>query len=379
MARDYYEVLGVSRDATDDQIKSAFRQLSKKWHPDLQQGKSDVEKKEAEDKFKELNEAYSTLSDKDKREQYDQFGPNGPSFNESPFDDDMFSGMFRHFGFGGNARQAKRKKPTLDEPENGSDILAKANITFKQSLFGFDKEFDLDLDEQCPHCAGTGAEGGKSANIEECQRCHGTGTVTQTFRNGFMMQMNTTACPDCGGIGYKFYSCTKCHGQKRIHKKKHVKVRIPAGIANGARLRVKGYGQCGTCGGADGNLFIEVHIQPSEIFTRLDNDDLLVKVKISSVLAALGGEIEFPALKKMKKLKIPAGTKNGTRFKAKGEGIKDTNGRQHDILVDVLVETPTNLTKEQKELLEKLQKTLTDSNLPEGKVLKDASDKFYKE
>lgn len=379
MARDYYEVLGVSRDATDDQIKSAFRQLSKKWHPDLQQGKSDVEKKEAEDKFKELNEAYSTLSDKDKKAKYDQFGPDGQSFSESPFDDDMFSGMFRHFGFGGNARPAKRRKPTLDEPENGADILTRTDITFKQSLFGFDKEFDLDLDEQCPHCNGTGAEGGKTANVEECQHCHGTGTVTQTIRNGFMMQMNTMACPHCGGVGYKVNPCTKCHGQKRIHKQKHIKVRIPAGIANGSRLRVKGHGQCGTCGGVDGSLFIEVHIKPSSVFTRLDNDDLLVEVKVSSVLAALGGEIEFPALKKMKKLKIPAGTKNGTRFKAKGEGIKDIDGRQHDILVDVLVETPTNLTKEQKELLEKLQKTFTDGNLPEGKALKDSADKFYKE
>ena len=144
-------------------------------------------------------------------------------------------------------------------------------------------------------------------------------------------------------------------------------------------MRVKGYGQCGTCGGADGNLFIEIHIKPSDVFTRLDNDDLLVEVKVSSVLAALGGEIEFPALKKMKKMKIPAGTKNGTRFKAKGEGIKDTNGIQHDILVDVLVETPTNLTKEQKELLEKLQKTFSSSNFPEGKALKDSADKFYKE
>lgn len=385
MAKDYYQILGVDKNATDAQLKSAFRQLSKKWHPDLQQGKSDAEKKEAEDKFKELNEAYTILSDKDKRAQYDQFGSaDGQQFGGSPFDDDMFEGMggmFRHFGFGfnGNPRNQKRPKPNVNVPDNGDDIIARVNISFKQSLFGMEKEFDLDLDEPCPDCHGTGVEGGADAKMEECQHCHGSGTITHTIRNGFMMQMNTVPCPHCHGSGYSFTLCKKCNGSKRIPKKKHAKVKIPAGIHDGARLRLKGHGRCGTCGGADGDMYIEVHVSRSDVFMRLDDGDLLTSVTIDPMLAALGGEIEFPALNKLKKLKIPAGTKSGTRFKAKNEGIKDLNGKQHDILVDVFVETPTNLSKEQKELLEKLQKSLKDSNMPETKQWKATAESFYKE
>ena len=384
MAKDYYQILGVSKDATDAQLKTAFRQLSKKWHPDLQQGKSDAEKKEAEDKFKELNEAYTVLSDKDKRAQYDQFGSvDGQQFSGgSPFDDDMFEGMggmFRHFGFGGMPRNAKRPKPNVNVPDDGEDILAKTDITFKQSVFGFEKDLNLQLDEPCTECHGTGIEGGADAKLEECQHCHGSGTITHTVRNGFMMQMSTVPCPHCHGSGYSFTLCKKCNGAKRTSKTKHAKVKIPAGIYDGARLRLKGHGHCGTCGGADGDLYIEIHVKPSEVFERLDNGDLLTSVKISPFVAALGGEIEFPTLKKMKKLKIPAGTKNGTRFKAKSEGIKDVNGKQHDILVDVLVETPTNLTKEQKDLLEKLQETMKVDNSPEATAWKAAAERFFKE
>ena len=250
-------------------------------------------------------------------------------------------------------------------PEDGDNIIASMTITFKDAAFGLTKDFDTSLDEPCTKCQGTGVEGGKAAQFEECPYCHGEGTITKTFRTGFMTQMSTMPCPHCHGCGYSVKFCDECHGTKRKAKTKHITIKIPAGIQDGAKLRIKDHGHCGTCGGRAGDLIVVVQVSPSKLFTRLDNDDLLVKMKISPIAAALGGEIEFPTLKKIKKLKIPAGTKNGARFKAKNEGLKDINGVQHDIIVEVLTETPASLTAEQKDLFKKLQKSFTDSNLPE--------------
>ena len=382
MSKDYYDILGVGKDATDDQLKSAYRKLSKKWHPDMQQGKSDAEKKEAEEKFKELNEAYDCLSDIDKRANYDRFGS---ADSQQGFEGmDPFSGMgsmFRHFGFdfGGMGPQtAERQKPSFGHPENGSDVLVRAEISFKDSCFGVEREFEFNIDKECSHCNGTGVEGGANASVEKCQSCHGTGVIMKTFRSGIMVQMQTTTCPHCHGTGYKFDLCKVCHGTKRVSDKKNVKVKVPAGIASGMKLRVKGCGQCGICGGSNGDMYIEISVKPSQVFVR-EGNDLHVTVHVPAAIAELGGEVKFPALKKMKKLKIPAGTKSGTMFRAKGEGIKSLDGRMHDIVAIIQIDPLINLNDEQKELLKKLQKTISSTNLPEAQKLCDAAEAFYQE
>lgn len=382
MSKDYYETLGVSKDATDDQLKSAYRKLSKKWHPDMQQGKSDAEKKEAEEKFKELNEAYDCLSDKGKRANYDRFGSaDGQHGFEGmgPFGE--MDSVFRHFGFdfGGMRSQAtERQKPTFGHPENGSDVLVRAEISFKDSCFGVEREFEFIVDKECSHCKGTGVEGGANASVERCPSCHGTGIIMKTFRNGIMMQMQTASCPHCNGTGYKFELCKVCHGTKRVSDKKNVKVKVPAGIASGMKLRVKGCGQCGVCGGSNGDMYIVISVNPSQVFVR-EGDDLHVTIHVPAAVAELGGEVKFPSLKKMKKLKIPAGTKSGTMFRAKGEGIKALDGKMHDIVAIVQIDPLINLNDEQKELLKKLQKTISSTNIPEVQKLCDSAEAFYRE
>lgn len=202
---------------------------------------------------------------------------------------------------------------------------AYAKVSFKEAMFGAEKEFDMKLDEPCSHCNGTGVEGGKNAEMKECESCHGTGTVTHVIRTGFMVQQTTTACPKCNGTGYCFDLCHECHGTKRTPKQKHIKVKIPIGIDDNGRLRIKDHGHCGVCGGSNGNLYITVHVEKSDVFTR-DGNDLYVDLSIPASIAELGGEVEIPTLTEIKKIKIPAGTKTGAMFRIKNGGFKDSAG-----------------------------------------------------
>ena len=384
--RDYYEVLGVSKNATDQDIKSAFRKLSRKWHPDMQAGKSDSDKKVAEEKFKEIAEAYEVLSDKDKRANYDQFGFDGPhmqngfnGFNMGDFmrrHAGMFGGMFDDdfgpFGFGGGMHSQK-KTPTVGEPENGRNVQVSVQISFKEIVSGCTKEFDVGLYDPCPECNGTGVE--KGSKVEECSYCHGSGMVTERHQNGFMISMTTMPCPHCHGQGYTMTVCKKCNGKKRVSVKKHVKLKIPQGADDGLKLRLKGIGECGVCGGENGNLYVNVHIEKSLLFER-HGLNVSVKVPISPLNAAIGGSVDVPSPYGYCKVKVPSGTKNGDTTTVRGSGLKSSTS-VGDLHVQFELDTLTSLSTEQKKLLEQLQKTITEDNLQQVKRFKQEADDFY--
>lgn len=378
--RDYYEVLGVKKDASDADIKSAFRKLSMKWHPDKQVGKSDAEKKEAEDKFKEIAEAYDVLSDKDKRAQYDQFGFDGPqSFGGSGMDmhdfmrrhASMFGDMF-DFGMGGGSpfgfrfggmHQQQPSSPFV--PEDGSHISMNLEIDFKTSISGCTKEFDLNLTEQCPTCNGSGID--NSAGIDTCPMCNGTGMYTMS--RGFAMISQT--CPKCHGAGHSAKPCPKCHGEKRVQVKKHLKLKVPAGVDNGQKLRVKDFGVCGVCGGANGNLYVNIYVKPCSLFERIGNN-IKTKAYVSPIVATLGGTIEVPSPYGYCKLKVPPKTQSGATATVKGKGVNGGN-----LQVELVIEPFNNLSNEQKKLLEELEKTMTKDNFPLSEKAKQESTAYF--
>lgn len=385
--RDYYEVLGVSKNATDQEIKSAYRKMAVRYHPDKQAGKSDVEKKEAEEKFKECSEAYEVLSDKSKRANYDQFGFEGPSsFGGGSMDmgefmrrhASMFSGFgfdddFNPFGFG-NMHHQHREAPNPNQPENGRNIQTRIEIDFKQAVNGMTKEFDIGLSEPCPECNGTGVE--KGSNVEQCPHCHGQGMMTQKQRTPFGISIVQSMCSHCGGSGYTVKHCKKCNGAKRVPVKKHIKLKIPAGTDTGTRLRLKGMGECGVCGGADGNLYADIVVRKSDLFER-HGVNAVVHVPISPIVATLGGKIEVPSPYGYVKVAVPAGIKSGYQLTVKGKGIK-TDAAVGNLIVVLDIEGLVSLTVEQKELLEKLSKTVVDDNIS-GKAALDAkAQAFYK-
>lgn len=383
--RDYYDVLGVSKDADDKALKSAYRKLAVKYHPDKQNGKSDSEKKDAEEKFKEISEAYEVLSDKDKRAQYDQFGFDGPS-QTSEFDvhdfmrrhgsmfEDMMGGMggfsFSFDPFGHHSRSHQRAFDP-NQPEDGSDIQLDTDISFRQSCFGYTKDFDLHLQKECPDCHGTGYD--PSSKPEACSYCQGSGMLTQQQRTPFGMQIIQTVCPHCHGQGISAKRCSRCHGEKRIPDIKHISVKIPAGIDDGQKLRVIGKGQCGCCGGQNGNLFLNIRIIPSDIFSRRGLDIILDDYPLSPLTATFGGKVEVPTLKGFKKLTIPAETKSGQTFRIPKQGI---DGRG-DFYVIVKIEPFSGLTNEQKKILHELEKTETDANRTALTELKGKAHQFY--
>ena len=384
--RDYYEVLGVSKNATDQDIKSAFRKLSRKWHPDMQAGKSDADKKAAEEKFKEIAEAYEVLSDKDKRTNYDQFGFDGhhmqSGFNGFDMSDfmrrhaGMFSSMFDDdfspFGFG-SGMHSQKKAPTVGQPEDGRNVQVNVKVTFKEMANGCTKEFDINLSDPCPECNGTGVE--KDSNIEECPHCHGKGMVTERHQQGFMISMTTMPCPHCHGQGYSMKLCKRCNGEKRISAKKHISLKIPQGADDGLRLRLKGMGECGVCGGSNGNLYVNVLVESSSLFGR-NKLDVNANVPISPIVAALGGTVEVPSPYGYCKVKVPAGTKTGDTAAIHGKGLKSDNG-VGNLNVRFAVDTLSKLDKSQKNFLEELQKTLSDDNLEAVKRYKKEVSEYY--
>ena len=350
--RDYYEVLGVSKNATDDEIKSAFRRLAKKYHPDLNKDP------DAPNKFKEAQEAYAVLSDKDKRSKYDQFGHaafdanqggfSGGGFDFSDFDinlDDILGNMFGS-GFGYSKSRGRRKT-------RGSDLLREVKLTFEEAVYGCEKELKIDVNEKCPECDG---EGG--FDKEKCSNCNGTGSITSEQRTLFGTFMTKTVCSSCGGTGETFKRrCTKCRGEGIVRQSKTITVKVPSGIDNGMRLRLSGKGEASPNGGENGDLYLEFNVAPHDFFER-DGDDIILEVPINMAEATLGCKKDIRTLYSIITLAVPAGTETGDKQRIKGKGIKNSStGKTGDMYIIFKVVTPNKLTREQKSLFEKLMET----------------------
>ena len=349
--RDFYEVLGVGRGATDDEIKKAYRKLAKKYHPDL-----NPDDNSAEQKFKEVSEAYEILSDKEKRSRYDQFGHAGvdPNFGAGGgggfggfggFDmGDIFGDIFGGFGGFGGGRSARRG------PQRGSNVSTEVTITFEEAAFGCEKEINLSRIETCPDCSGSGAKPG--TEVTTCSVCGGRGQVTTTQRTILGNMQTVTTCSACGGKGKVAKEpCSKCAGKGRVKKGRKIKVKIPAGIDDGQTISLGGQGNAGEQGAPSGDLYVSVFVRPSQMFER-NGFDVSYKMDISFAEAALGATVEVPTLDGKVKYEIPEGTQPGTVFRFKGKGIPylKRNGRGDQyVMVNVVV--PKKLTNKQKELL----------------------------
>ena len=358
--RDYYEVLGVEKTATDEELKKAYRKLAKKYHPDA----NPDNKEEAEAKFKELNEAYEVLSDKQKRSMYDQFGHSGPNGYANDFSGfsgfDGFSGGFNGAGvdfdlndifssfFGGGGRRTNRNGPV-----RGRDLKVHVEITFEEAAFGVSKEIVINRDEQCDTCEGTGSKPGTSA--ETCKVCGGRGTITTMQNTIFGSFQSSRTCDNCGGTGKVISSpCTECKGRGTVKKQRRIKVSIPAGIDNGQVISLNGEGEPGLRGGGPGNLYITVSVKKHAIFTR-KGDSIFCDVHVTFPQAALGAIIDVPTLSGVEKFDLAEGTQTGSIFTLKGKGIKNVNGRGvGDLYFTVIVDTPKRLNTEQRELIKKL-------------------------
>ncbi|TDT70507.1 molecular chaperone DnaJ [Hypnocyclicus thermotrophus] len=380
--KDYYEVLGVSKTASDAEIKKAYRKLAMKYHPDKFTNANEKEKKEAEKNFKEINDAYQILSDKEKRAKYDQFGHaafdgmGGAGSGFGGFSDfggfedlgDIFSSFFGG-GFGGGSSRS-RVRP-------GNDLRYNLELTLEEVAFGVEKEITYRRTGTCHTCNGTGAKPG--TKIKTCTKCNGTGKIRERQQTMFGIFENVAECDMCHGKGeIPEEKCPTCNGTGVEREKVTKKVKIPAGIEENQRLRLNGMGDASTTGGPNGDLYIYISVKPHDIFERID-DNVICEVPISFATASLGGEIEVPTLEGTVKIKIPAGTQNGKVFKLKGKGINNSRGfGRGDQLVKILVEVPTNLTREQKELIEKLDETFKKDSKQHklGKKFKDAVDKF---
>ncbi len=373
--RDYYEVLGVNKNATDDELKKAYRKLAKQYHPDA----NPDNKKEAEAKFKEVNEAYETLSDPQKRRMYDQFGPDGPqgfggaggpfggqggyySYNGSGFDGfgdfgdlgDIFSSFFT----GGFGRQSTKGRQ--NGPRKGADLNLRMDITFEEAYLGVEKEIVITRNEKCSHCHGTGAKPGSSPM--KCPSCQGTGQIRQV-QNTILGQVQTTrTCPECHGTGEVIKEpCEVCKGKGTVRKQPKIKVRIPAGIDNEQTVALRGEGDPGQKGGPNGDLYITIRIKKHNIFTRKGNH-VLSEIPITITQATLGAELEIPMVDGSKEsYKIPEGTQTGTKFTIRNKGFKSVNSSiQGDYIFTVIVQTPKKLSKEQRDLLTQLAKTMNE-------------------
>ncbi|MEN6464914.1 MAG: molecular chaperone DnaJ [Syntrophaceae bacterium] len=347
MKRDYYEVLGVARSASDDDIKRAYRKLAMSYHPDRNPGD-----RESEEKFKEAAEAYEVLRDPQKRELFDRYGHEGLSstgFRGFTGFEDIFSSfgdIFEDvFGFSGRRRSSPAERP-------GADLRYDLKISFEEAAFGVNREIIITKLENCKVCNGSGAEPGTYP--ETCPRCRGTGQVTQT--SGFFSISAT--CPQCRGEGRIIKSpCHSCRGTGRVQVEKTVQVKIPPGVEDGTRLRLRNEGEEGKLGGPSGDLYIFIHAEAHDFFQR-DGSDVYCQIPISITQAALGGTIDIQTLEGQDKLKIPKGTQNGKTFRLKGKGIPHLRGYgRGDQIVQVLVKIPTNLNKKQEELLREFAKS----------------------
>ena len=366
--RDYYEVLGINKGASEDEIKKAYKKLARKYHPDMNPGD-----KEAEEQFKEINEANEVLSDPTKTARYDQFGVAGvdPNYGAGggggwgdgggfDFGDlgDIF-GSFFGGGFGGG--QQRR-----NGPQRGESIRMSISVSFTEAAFGCEKEVTLDRTENCPTCHGSGCAEGTTPEV--CPECRGSGTVQVRRQTPMGVFATTTTCPKCGGQGKIIHQpCSDCRGSGRAHKRRTVKVSIPEGIDNGQTISLRGQGHAGKNGGPAGDLLITVMIKPHELFRR-DGTSVFCEAPITFTQAVLGAELEIPTIDGKVKYTIPEGTQTGTVFRLRGKGIPVLNGRgRGDQYVTVTIETPRDLNKEQKEALRKFSETLGESNYEQQK------------
>ncbi len=354
--KDYYEVLGVDKNASSAEIKSAFRKLAKKYHPDVSK------EPDAEEKFKEAQEAYAVLSDENKRRQYDQYGHaafdnNGAGFDYSNFDfsdifGDLFGSGFSNFGFGdfGGSRTSRKTK--------GKDVLIKIDLDFEEAAFGTKKTITLDLNDKCSKCDG---EGGFDSTV--CDKCHGSGTITmqqQTILGAFMTK---TTCDKCAGTGKTFKrKCSTCHGTGTTRVTKDLEVKIPAGVDTGNQLRIAGKGEAGLNGGPNGDVYLEFYVKSHSIFER-DGSDIYLELPLTVVEATLGTKKKVPTLYGNITLTIPAGSESGEKHRLRGKGIENINSfGKGDMYVVLKVKTPKKLSREQKKLFEQLSKTSLDDD-----------------
>lgn len=351
--RDYYEILGVPRNASNEDLKAAFRRLARQYHPDVNK------EPDAEERFKEINEAYAVLSDADRRAAYDRFGHAGvqgaggmPDFSVN-FSDfaDIFGDLF---GFGGFGRTTRRAR---NAPRRGADLQYRLELTFEEAVFGVEKEIEITRDEVCSTCGGSGAEPGTSPT--RCATCNGAGEVRQVRQTilGSMVQVST--CPTCNGVGETIATpCHTCQGRGLERRTRKKLVTIPAGVDTGTQIRLAGEGQPGINGGPNGNLYLAVEVKPHKFFRRRDND-VLLDLDINVAQAALGAEVEIPTVDGPAKLKIPPGTQPGKVLRLRGKGVPHLRGNgRGDQLVVINVEIPTRLSAEQRQLFEKLAKSL---------------------
>lgn len=337
--RDYYEVLGLDKNASQDEIKKAYRKLARKYHPDVSK------EPDAAQKFKEVKEAYETLTDPNKKAQYDQFGHAGPnqSFGGGGADFGGFSDIFDMF-FGGGGRR------NPNAPRQGADLQYSMTLQFEEAVFGKETDIFIPKEEECATCHGSGAKPGTKP--ESCSHCGGTGQLNIEQTTPFGRVVNRRVCQYCNGSGKIVKSkCRTCNGNGTVKKQKKIHIKIPAGIDDGQQIRVAGQGEPGENGGPPGDLFVVFKIKPHEFFER-DGDDIRCDMPITFAQAALGDEIEVPTLHGKVKLKIPAGTQSGTKFRLRGKGVPNVRGYgQGDQHVNIRVVTPKNLTERQKELL----------------------------
>lgn len=360
--KDYYEVLGVSKDASEADIKSAFRRLAKKYHPDVSKEEN------AAEKFKEVQEAYAVLSDENKRKQYDQFGHQAfdgagfgggaggfGGFDASDFDfgdifDNIFGGGFAGFGGSSNSKRARQ----------GADRLMRIRLTFEEAIFGCEKDIKLEVNEECDECSGHGG-----FDEQTCPNCHGSGTVTSEQRTLFGSFVSKSTCSNCKGLGKVFKkTCSNCHGNGRVVKNKTITVTIPKGAATGNRLRLSGKGEAGVNGGANGDLYLEFAVEEHDYFQR-EGDDIYLKVPITITEAVLGCKKEIPTIYGNVKLAIPSGSNSGDKQRIKGKGVDNEFSRtKGDMYVILDVRIPKKLSREQKKLFESLEDTdLSDSKI----------------
>jgi len=366
--RDYYEVLGVSRDASDGDLKSAFRNLARKYHPDVN-GAPD-----AEERFKEINEAYGVLSDPDKRAAYDRFGHQGvrgpggsPGFETVDFNDfaDIFGDMFGFGGFGGRSRTASR-----NAPRRGSDLQYQVAISFTEAVFGTEKEIDVTKDETCSTCDGDGAKPGTSPKT--CPECQGRGEVRQTRQTLLGSMVQVTTCPVCGGRGKVVEAhCPTCGGGGKVRETRRKKITVPAGVDDGTRIRLAGEGQHGDNNGPPGDLYLLIRVRPHRYFRRRDSD-IMLDLNVNIAQATLGAEVKVPTVDGDVMLKIPPGTQPGKIIRMRGKGVPHLRGGSRgDQLVVVNINIPTRLDDEERELFEKLADKMDSEVLPQERGFLD--------
>ena len=351
--KDYYEILGVSKDADQDEIKKAYRKLAKKYHPDRNN-----EDPDASDKFKEISEAYEVLSDPDKRQRYDQYGHSGLNQEDINFDDfaqggfggldDIFDMFFNDGGMGGMG--GRRRSSRRRGPQKGSDLQYRLEISFEEAAFGAEKEITIPRQEECENCNGTGAKPGSDSKT--CPKCNGQGQIRTTQRTPFGQFAQTTTCDRCDGTGKIITSpCPECNGKGRIRRHRNLTVNVPAGVKSGTKLRMANEGQAGEKGAPSGDLYIIINVKDHKIFDR-KGDDIYCEVPINIVQATLGDEIKVPTLEGKVKFTIPEGTQPGTTFRLKNKGISHLNGYgRGDEYIEVKVVIPENLSQKKKDKL----------------------------